>query len=60
VCVSDGLHFGRQDCEPGLLVELVLKLELQVFSPGTDVWEWLCRDIPILGATATQSGIVLP
>ncbi|KAK3577755.1 hypothetical protein CHS0354_017454 [Potamilus streckersoni] len=28
-----------QDCEPGLLVELVLKLRLQVFSPG----DFICR-----------------
>nr|CFW94214.1 Eka-cGMP gated channel alpha 2 protein [Euperipatoides kanangrensis] len=28
-----------QDCEPGLLVELVLKLKLQVFSPG----DFICR-----------------
>lgn len=28
-----------QDCEPGLLVELVLKLKLQVFSPG----DYICR-----------------
>ncbi|XP_071516535.1 cyclic nucleotide-gated cation channel subunit A [Panulirus ornatus] len=28
-----------QDCEPGLLVELVLKLKLQVFSPG----DFVCR-----------------
>ena len=28
-----------QDCEPGLLVELVLKLKLQVFGPG----DYICR-----------------
>ncbi|XP_003740047.1 cyclic nucleotide-gated cation channel alpha-3 [Galendromus occidentalis] len=28
-----------QDCEPGLLVQLVLKLRLQVFSPG----DYICR-----------------
>ncbi|KAL3313719.1 Cyclic nucleotide-gated olfactory channel [Cichlidogyrus casuarinus] len=28
-----------KDCEPGLLVELVLKLKLQVFSPG----DYICR-----------------
>lgn len=28
-----------QDCEPGLLVALVLKLQLQVFSPG----DYICR-----------------
>lgn len=28
-----------QDCEPGLLVELVLKLKLQVYSPG----DFICR-----------------
>ena len=28
-----------QDCEPGLLVELVLQLRLQVFSPG----DYICR-----------------
>ncbi|KAL1130950.1 hypothetical protein AAG570_012191 [Ranatra chinensis] len=28
-----------QDCEPGLLEELVLKLKLQVFSPG----DYICR-----------------
>lgn len=28
-----------QDCEPGLLVELILKLRLQVFSPG----DYICR-----------------
>lgn len=28
-----------QDCEPGLLAELVLKLKLQVFSPG----DYVCR-----------------
>ena len=28
-----------QDCEPGLLVELVLKLRLQVYSPG----DYICR-----------------
>ena len=28
-----------QDCEPGLLVELVLKLKLSVFSPG----DYICR-----------------
>ncbi|XP_057368745.1 cyclic nucleotide-gated cation channel subunit A-like [Daphnia carinata] len=28
-----------QDCEPGLLAELVLKLQLQVFSPG----DYICR-----------------
>uniref|UniRef100_A0A1I8G420 Cyclic nucleotide-binding domain-containing protein n=1 Tax=Macrostomum lignano TaxID=282301 RepID=A0A1I8G420_9PLAT len=28
-----------QDCEPGLLVELVLKLKLQVYSPG----DYICR-----------------
>lgn len=28
-----------QDCEPGLLVQLVLKLKLQVFSPG----DYICR-----------------
>ncbi|VDL61095.1 unnamed protein product [Hymenolepis diminuta] len=28
-----------QDCDPGLLVELVLKLKLQVFSPG----DYICR-----------------
>ncbi|XP_067005088.2 cyclic nucleotide-gated cation channel subunit A [Anabrus simplex] len=35
------LHQVRifQDCEPGLLEELVLKLRLQVFSPG----DYICR-----------------
>lgn len=28
-----------QDCEPGLLVELVVKLKLQIFSPG----DYICR-----------------
>ena len=28
-----------EDCEPGLLVQLVLKLKLQVFSPG----DYICR-----------------
>ncbi|CDS42517.1 cyclic nucleotide gated cation channel alpha 3 [Echinococcus multilocularis] len=28
-----------QDCDPGLLVELVLKLKLQIFSPG----DYICR-----------------
>ena len=28
-----------QDCEKGLLVDLVLKLKLQVFSPG----DYVCR-----------------
>ncbi|CAH8527771.1 unnamed protein product [Heterobilharzia americana] len=28
-----------KDCDPGLLVELVLKLQLQVFSPG----DYICR-----------------
>lgn len=28
-----------QDCEPGLLVQLVLRLRLQVFSPG----DYICR-----------------
>ena len=28
-----------QDCEPGLLMELVLKLQLSVFSPG----DYICR-----------------
>lgn len=28
-----------QDCEPGLMVELVLQLQLQVFSPG----DYVCR-----------------
>ncbi|KAK3099838.1 hypothetical protein FSP39_010536 [Pinctada imbricata] len=28
-----------QDCEPGMLVDLVLKLKLQVFSPG----DYICR-----------------
>ena len=28
-----------QDCEPGLLVELVLKLKLSIFSPG----DYICR-----------------
>ena len=28
-----------KDCEPGLLVELVLKLKLQVFSPG----DYVCK-----------------
>ena len=28
-----------QDCEPGLLVELVLKLKLSIFSPG----DFVCR-----------------
>ncbi|KAG9510731.1 Cyclic nucleotide-gated cation channel subunit A, partial [Fragariocoptes setiger] len=28
-----------QDCEPGLLVQLVLKLKLQVFSPG----DYICK-----------------
>jgi len=28
-----------QDCEPGLLVELVLKLKLQVYSPG----DYICK-----------------
>lgn len=33
--------FGQiaQDCEAGLLAELVLKLQLQVFSPG----DYVCR-----------------
>lgn len=33
-----------QDCEPGLLTELVLKLKLQVFSPG----DFICRKGPFL------------
>jgi len=28
-----------KDCEPGLLAELVLKLKLQVFSPG----DYVCK-----------------
>lgn len=28
-----------QDCEPGLLAELVMKLRLQVYSPG----DYICR-----------------
>ena len=28
-----------QDCEPGLLIELVLKLKLSIFSPG----DFICR-----------------
>ena len=28
-----------QDCEKGLLIDLVLKLKLQVFSPG----DYVCR-----------------
>lgn len=44
--ISVRVHLGTlrrvsifQDCEPGLLVELVLKLRLQVFSPG----DYICR-----------------
>ncbi|CAL8076752.1 unnamed protein product [Calicophoron daubneyi] len=35
------VHFDtlQRDCDPGLLVELVLKLKLQVFSPG----DYICR-----------------
>ena len=38
---SDTLKKVRifQDCEKGLLVDLVLKLKLQVFSPG----DYVCR-----------------
>ena len=28
-----------QDCEPGLLYELVLKLKLQIYSPN----DYICR-----------------
>lgn len=44
--ISVRVHLGTlrrvsifQDCEPGLLVELVLKLRLQVYSPG----DFICR-----------------
>ncbi|OWF41874.1 cGMP-gated cation channel alpha-1-like [Mizuhopecten yessoensis] len=44
--ISIHVHLGTlrrvaifKDCEPGLLVELVLKLRLQVFSPG----DYICR-----------------
>ena len=39
--LSDTLKKVRifQDCEKGLLVDLVLKLKLQVFSPG----DYVCR-----------------
>jgi len=33
------LNFIFKDCEAGLLAELVLKLQLQVFSPG----DYVCR-----------------
>ena len=33
------VHVHEQDCEPGLLVELVLKLKLSIFSPG----DFICR-----------------
>ena len=39
--LSDTLKKVRifQDCEKGLLVDLVLKLKIQVFSPG----DYVCR-----------------
>lgn len=44
ICIHVHLKTLRQvkifsDCEPGVLVELVLKLKLQVFSPG----DYVCR-----------------
>lgn len=33
------LSTSVKDCDPGLLVELVLKLKLQIFSPG----DYICR-----------------
>lgn len=44
ICIHVHLRTLRQvkifsDCEPGVLVELVLKLKLQVFSPG----DYVCR-----------------
>lgn len=41
IVAIDTLRTGAmlQDCEPGLLVELVLMLKLQVFAPGA----YICR-----------------